>query len=278
MLNGQIQKRALCALGEFKLKYPNYEIILASVSGSHAFGFAGDNSDVDIVGCYLIPTEEYFVYDENNPIQDTVIMKVEEYNAEIHLHEISKFVNLLIQPNLNMMDAIFVPSGHVVECNQKAYERFKLFGELAVSKAAYPHIQGMIIHMRKHRLTKYNEYDPKKQLYIFREIMRGIIIMKEGKIINNILDLKDKFPEDIESLIRFLIMKKKNKEMLCDDEIELINEKEMKLEAELINSKEFGIVRVRPHDSLKKDSERFIRDLRRQNYENSLRLKNCTST
>lgn len=171
-----------------------------------------------------------------------------------------------------MMDAIFVPPGHIIECNQKAYDRLKTFGELAVSKAAYPHIQGMIIHMRKHRLTKYNEYDPKKQLYIFREIMRGIIMMKEGKIMNNILDLKDNFPEDVESLIRFLILKKKNKEFLCD-EIERINETEMKLEAELINSKEFGIVRVRPHDSLKKDSERFIRELRRQNYEQSTGLR-----
>jgi predicted nucleotidyltransferase len=268
MIDENVKKRALCALGEFKKKYPKYETPLVVIGGSYSFGFASDTSDVDLHGIYIIPTEDYF---SDVSVPDTMEMMVPEYNSQIAMHEIGKFVNLLVQPNLNMIDDLFVPYECVIESDENVYKRLKKFGEMAVSKAAYPHIQGMIIHMRKHRLTKYNEYDPKKQLYIFREIMRGIIIMRDGKIVCNMLDLKEMFDKETESMMDMLIKKKNKHEYLSQDELDVINRLEMRLEADLLNAKEFGIAPERPHDSLRKDSIRFVKDIRRKNYEQAKR-------
>jgi predicted nucleotidyltransferase len=263
-LSDSERKRALAALGEFKLKYPDYPIVLASVSGSHSFGWNTPESDIDIRGAYLAPTEKFF---EFGSVPDTIEFKVEEYNAEFQLHELQKFVGLLIQPNLNMMDAVIVPPEHILECDPDIYKRLEWLADESVSKSCYPHIQGMIIHMKKHRLTKYNEYDPKKQLYIFREIMRGIVMMQQGKIMNNIMALRHLFPLKVSMLVQDLVLKKTGHEFLTDNEILKINEIERELETELINSKEFGDVRERPHDSLKKDAQIFIKSVRRKNYE-----------
>lgn len=257
MISDNVKKRALCALGEFKDKYPDYEIALASISGSYSFGWAGPTSDVDIRGAYVVPTLEFASLREP-PM--TLEFKSEEYNVEFQMHEIKKFVGLMIQPNLNMLDAVYVEPELVLERNKAIYEDLRSLGYDSLSKAAFPHVQGLTVHMKKHR-NKYNLYDPKKNLYIYRELMRGIVLFSDGKLINNISDLAEQLP-DTKKAVDLLLKKKYDKEFLSDDERDFINSEEMKLETMMNNAKVYGTLQDRCKDDLHKRAEKMIDTLR----------------
>lgn len=262
MKTGDPYKRGLASLHEFHEAHPTYKVALAVISGSHAFGWNSETSDCDIRGCYIVPTEDFFTLEEP---PSTIEMKCEEYNTEFQMHEIKKFVGLEIQPNLNMLDAVFTKPELILEKDDKIYKELCYFGNEALSKAAYPHVQGLTTHMRLHR-SKYNIFDAKKSLYIYRELMRGIYLFETGKIINNISDLADEMPE-YKKTVDMLLDKKRKKVFLSDDEVENVKTVERDLESRMLSAKEFGTLRERPKDSLRKEASKFLKTTRRNNYD-----------
>jgi len=257
-----IKNEALVALGEFKDTYPDYNIVFASISGSHQFGWGTDSSDIDVRGCYQIPTENFFIEDENEKLPMTIEFKSKEYNVEFQMHELQKFIKLTVQPNLNMLDAIF--SDAILESDNRIYESFCNFGKDALSKASYPHVQGLVVHMKKHR-NKYNLCDPKKNLYIYRELMRGIYLFENEELVNNINELSNRMPE-FKPTVDMLLDHRYNAKFLSKDEQEAVIRVEMELEKRMVNAKEYGILRNRPKDDLKKKVNKFILNERRRNY------------
>jgi predicted nucleotidyltransferase len=261
-----VMNEAYVALGEFKEKYPTYEIVFASIAGSHSFGWASEKSDIDIRGCYRIPTKNFFIEDENEKLPMTIEFKSEQYDVEFQMHELQKFLKLTIQPNLNMLDAIFADV--ILESDDNTYDSLCKFGNSALSKAAYPHVQGMVIHMKKHR-NKYNLCDPKKNLYIFRELMRGIYLFENEELINDINTLAGKMPEFL-TTVNMLLRYKKDGQYLSAMEQNDVMKVEMELEKRMLNAKEYGILRERPADDLKKMVNRFILEERKKSYEKDL--------
>jgi len=261
-----IKNEAYAALGEFKEKYPNYDIVFASIAGSHSFGWASDKSDIDIRGCYRIPTTNFFIEDEDEKLPMTIEFKSSVYDVEFQMHELKKFLKLTIQPNLNMLDAIFADV--VLESEDDVYDMFRKFGNDALSKAAYPHVQGMVIHMKKHR-NKYNLYDPKKNLYIFRELMRGIYLFENEELVNDINTLAAKMPEFKDSVDMLLKYKLAGQYLSAVEQQEIMTV-EMELEKRMLNAKEYGILRERPTDNLKKNVNRFILEERKKSYEKEI--------
>jgi predicted nucleotidyltransferase len=265
MLDNNVKSRAYAALSEFKAKYPDYEIAFASIAGSHSFGWSTSKSDIDIRGAYIVPTEEFANIDEP-PL--TIELKSEEYNAEFQMHEIKKFASLMISPNLNMLDAVFCHPSLLIEKKDYIYERLHTLGEMSMSKKTFSHIQGMVIHMKKHRMDKYNQYDPKKQLYLFRELMRGVTLFEKGKLVNDIRLLADEMPQYAET-VEFLINKKRFKDnnyangFLSQDEYDKVSAKASELEMLLNNAKTYGILRNTAQDDLRKLTKQFIAQVRR---------------
>lgn len=255
---------AEAALGMFVNAHPNYRIAFASIAGSHSFGWAvPGKSDIDIRGVYVVPTEEFFGFDSP---PETIEMKCPEYNTEFQMHEIKKFTNLMIQPNMNMLDCIFVEENLIIE-EGEYYEKLKEFGLDSLSKQCFSHVQGMVIHMKKHR-NKYNMNEPKKNLYIFRELMRGIVLFETGEIVNNIWELADILDEDeIRDEVEVLLTAKAEGRFLEPSERSIGDFIERKLEERLLASKEFSPLAQRPKDDLKKRAEKFILDIRRKDYE-----------
>lgn len=254
---------AEAALGEFVSAYPKYKVCFASIAGSHSFGWNTERSDIDIRGAYIVPTEDYFGFDTP---PETIEFKAPEYNAEFQMHEIKKFTNLMIQPNMNMLDCIFVDESLIVE-EGVYFDKLKDFGLDSLSKQCFAHVQGMVIHMKKHR-NKYNMNEPKKNLYIFRELMRGIVLFEKGIIVNNIWDLAEILDEDeITEEVRLLLDAKIDGRFLTPTDRQIGDFIERKLEERLLASKEFSPLAQRPKDDLKKRAEKFILDIRRKDYE-----------
>ena len=251
------------SLAEFKSEYPEYKVALAVVCGSWSHGWASPNSDADIHGIYMARTEDYMGLDTHFP-KDTIQRKFEKYNAEFQMYEIGKFVSLLITPNLNMMDILFVPESHILEQDKELLKKLKELANYSLSKKCYPHVQGLTIHMRKHR-QKNDPRDPKKNLNIFREQMRGIVLFEEERLVNNIQELSEILPE-YKAVVDMLLERKYQEILLTDDEIVQVKKQELAMESRMLVAKEFGILRDRPIDHLEKEAQKLLMNVRKENY------------
>ena len=54
-LPSEIRSAAKDAIDNFKTDH-GYEVIFANISGAHLFGTASLRSDIDLRGCYIVPT------------------------------------------------------------------------------------------------------------------------------------------------------------------------------------------------------------------------------
>lgn len=81
-----------------KISYLEY----LALRGSHAHGVAGSDSDLDLVGFYSAPLEHYILGHNNKSIV------IQEDGIDIVLYEASKFLNLAVGGNPNVLPCLFV--------------------------------------------------------------------------------------------------------------------------------------------------------------------------
>jgi hypothetical protein len=81
---------------------PRFKIIFKGISGSHLYGTARPESDIDIRGVF-IPTEEFYL---------GFMQKVEQVESHVPdetYWEITKFFRLCIDNNPNILELLFIP-------------------------------------------------------------------------------------------------------------------------------------------------------------------------
>ena len=236
------------AIDKFKVEYPDINIIFLSVSGSHLFGTNTKSSDYDLRGCFAYNTKDILLHP--NKTSQTIEFKYKD--VEITVHEIYKFLHLIDDGNMNFIEEV-LSSFSVL--TSKEHEKIKEIAEESLTKELFVHVQGMCVHTKKHA-EKENYTSPKRDLYIIRELLRGVVLFKTGKFYSNISTLANKYEDkNIISAVEQLIDFKKNGKDVhfTKDIIELISN----LEGEMLKAKEFGILRA----NRRIDVEKKINDL-----------------
>jgi predicted nucleotidyltransferase len=252
--------RAREALATLKDEKPNIEILFASIGGSHLYGWSDDNSDVDVRGCYIFPTEMFWSM-EKPPM--TVEMNSLDSDCDQQLHEIEKFLGLLISPNLNIIENLCSPAELYVtppnEFTKKCLEQV----EKLISKQCYPHIQGLVTHMKRH-VNKYNMNAPKRRLYIFRELMRGIVLFEDGVIESNINQLAKShlFKGEEKDTLNYLIELKKAGNEIPQEKLYQVELSQAWLESMMLRAKEFGGLKAEPADNQRRIASNMLREYR----------------
>lgn len=75
--------------------------VFRAVVGSHAYGLATEDSDIDMRGCYVLPTHEILgVF----PTKDTV----QTNNPDLCEYELTKFVKLCATANPSVLEMLFL--------------------------------------------------------------------------------------------------------------------------------------------------------------------------
>lgn len=80
-------------------------IVLEGVTGSTAYGLATENSDVDVKGIYLLPTEEVLSL-RFNPQKTTI----DHVDPDWVYHEVGKFMKLVISGNPTVTELLYLES------------------------------------------------------------------------------------------------------------------------------------------------------------------------
>ena len=102
-------------------------IILEAVVGSTAYGLATPDSDIDMLGVYVAPTEKILGL---KSVQETIITK----NPDKAIHEVGKFIHLAIQCNPTILELLFLEEyttlteeGKLLVDNRQAFLSKKIF-------------------------------------------------------------------------------------------------------------------------------------------------------
>jgi hypothetical protein len=76
------------------------EPVLVGVGGSHAYGLATPESDVDYRGCFVTPTEDFWSLDKPADTYD-------HHDPDIALHEVEKFLGLALKANPTVLEVFW---------------------------------------------------------------------------------------------------------------------------------------------------------------------------
>lgn len=242
------------AIDQFKNKYPDLKIIFLSLSGSHLFGTDTKHSDYDLRGCFAYKTKDILL----NPNKSNKTIDFKYKDVEITFHEVQKFLKLIDKGNMNFIEEVLSPLNIITS---EEHEKIKEIAKESMTKELFVHVQGMSIHTKKH--AEKEEYlNPKRDLYIIRELLRGIVLFEQAKFNSDILDLATIYHKfDIFATVHYLIeCKKEGKDVKEPNKIkELISF----LEGEMLKAKEFGILRANKKIDIQKKIDNLILDIRK---------------
>ena len=131
------------------LKHENLgeNICLLTVGGSHAYGLANENSDIDIRGIAVRTAEDIlgmYHFDGFNQVTE---------NTDIQIYTLDKFVNLALKGNVNILEILFGDPGNILLCD--GFGRYLLdIKEQFLSDDIYKLLRGNVhSHLKRYEKT-----------------------------------------------------------------------------------------------------------------------------
>lgn len=117
---------------------PPGRILLCGLTGSHFYGFPSPDSDLDLKGAHLAPTEELLGL---QPPGDTFerVSVFEGMECDYTSHELGKVLRLLLRGNGNMLERILSP---IQLYQTEELEALQALARGAISRAFSGHYLG----------------------------------------------------------------------------------------------------------------------------------------
>lgn len=122
-------------------------ICLLTVGGSHAYGLANENSDIDIRGIAVRTAEDILGmhhFDGFNQVTE---------NTDIQIYTLDKFVSLALKGNVNVLEILFGDPSNILLCD--GFGRYLLnIKEQFLSNDIYKSLRGNVhSHLKRYEKT-----------------------------------------------------------------------------------------------------------------------------
>ncbi|GAA4088933.1 MULTISPECIES: nucleotidyltransferase domain-containing protein [Streptomyces] len=159
-------------------------LLFATVSGAHLYGFPSRDSDVDLRGVHILPTEALVGLRE--PAETRSRMWVEDgVEMDLVTHDLRKFVRLMLRRNGYVLEQLLSPL--VVHTTDAHAELVALAPSVLTSHHAH--------HYRGFATTQWRLFEKtgelKPLLYAFRVLLTGIHLMRSGQVRADLTALLD---------------------------------------------------------------------------------------
>jgi predicted nucleotidyltransferase len=180
-----------------------------AVTGSHVYGFASADSDVDVRGLHVVPPAEYASLGEPTPEisvnMDGVTDGFEAYaDCDLRSYELKRFGELLVDANFNVVELVLaapvVMNGLPLELDAlRAIVREHLpmnvpHAYLGLAKSNY------YKHLDADKETGYDPR-PKQFLYVYRALMAAAYVLEHEAVEPNVHALADAIPAGDPALV-----------------------------------------------------------------------------
>ncbi len=147
-----------------------YPILFMGFTGSHSWGLATPDSDVDIRGVYVKPLDEVLALDKG---QDTV---ERQGDVDVQFYEVEKVCRMVRAHNGNIVELALSPT---VFYATEAGEDFRTITRKFLTRRLRDYYAGYATSQRR-RAAK--NRGGKAFVYAFREMFTGIKLMRTGEI------------------------------------------------------------------------------------------------
>lgn len=163
------------------LKHENLgeNICLLTVGGSHAYGLANENSDIDIRGIAVRTAEDILGmhhFDGFNQVTE---------NTDIQIYTLDKFVNLALKGNVNVLEILFGDPSNILLCD--GFGRYLLdIKEQFLSNDIYKSLRGTIrSHLKTYEKTgneKFLRHATRLTAMSYNLFLKGEFIVEVDKM------------------------------------------------------------------------------------------------
>ena len=166
-----------------------YPLLLATITGSHAFGIASSLSDYDVHGVHLLPLSEVLGLGiAHETVEHKTIWNDTKQEVDIATHDLRKFVLLLLKGNGSVLEDVY---SHMVVRGTPVHEELKRLGKGCITKQVANHYRGMAYNQQKRML--HNEV--KKWLHTYRCLLMGIHLMRTGMLEMDVPTLANEYKQ-----------------------------------------------------------------------------------
>lgn len=169
-------------------------VLQCAITGAHNYGFPSEDSDLDIKGLHLAPTEDILGLGKPKTAHDALEI-FEGVECDLTTHEAGTALSLLLSGNGNMLERFTSPYQLI-----DGAEELAELAKGSVSKASYRHYNGYLKGMRHEHGLKHRA---KTALYCYRVALTGAHLMKTGEIEPNLTILAPLYGFDVQALIEF---------------------------------------------------------------------------
>ena len=166
------------------------QIIYKCQVGSHAFGLAHENSDIDIRGIFLLTAEQHWSLYET-PEQ----LEFKDDKSDEVYWELEKFIKLAIKANPNILETLWTPK--VIQTTPIA-EQIRASRTAFLSKHLYKTYSGYVLSQFRRMKNAYESkghYKPKHAMHLIRLLYSGIDALKTGEIMIDVSQYRDQLLE-----------------------------------------------------------------------------------
>ncbi|HZZ29144.1 MAG TPA: nucleotidyltransferase domain-containing protein [Pirellulales bacterium] len=163
-----------------------YPLLFATISGAHLYGFPSPDSDYDLRGIHLLPTEEVVGL---KPTRETIEKSGVYDGIEVDLvtHDAKKFFGLMLKKNGYVLEQLLSP---LVVQTTPEHEELKAISTECITKHHAHHYLGFADTQWK-LFQKEQPPKVKPLLYVYRVLLTGIHLMQSGRVEANLIRLNE---------------------------------------------------------------------------------------
>ena len=168
-----------------------YQLLFATVSGAHLYGFASPDSDVDLRGVHILPAREVLGLD---PPRETIELTSKRAGLEIDLvtHDAKKFFELLLKRNGYVLEQLLSP---LVVATTPAHDELRALVPGCITRHHRHHYLGFA-HGQWRLWEAETPRRVKPLLYVYRVLLTGIHLLRTGEVGANLVTLNRRFKLD----------------------------------------------------------------------------------
>ena len=171
-----------------KLRSWPHEVLFATVSGAHLYGFESLDSDWDLRGAHIAPLRD--VLTMSPPAESVELMeKNSDPEIDIVTHDVLKYFRMLVKNNGYVLEQVFSP---LVVAGEAELPELRAIARRCMCKQHRHHFFHFGIDQWK-AASATPTPTVKSLLYTYRPLLAGIRLMRTGEVESNLPRLNDDF-------------------------------------------------------------------------------------
>ena len=179
----------------------SHDLLFATVSGAHLYGFPSRDSDVDLRGVHVLPLNEVVGLKHGPETKERMWVR-DGVEIDLVTHDVEKFCRLLTRPNGYVLEQLLSPL--VVHTGPGHRKLADLAAGCLTSRHGH--------HYRGFAVTQWRLFERtgeiKPLLYTFRALLTGIHLLRTGEVVAHLPTLLEKLdgPDYLTALIEAKIL------------------------------------------------------------------------